>query len=43
MSGRQINRANWTKERITAFKRFLNGDTDASFRGKKPNESTEAH
>ena len=37
MSGRQINRANWTKERITAFKRFLNGDTDVTFRGKKPN------
>lgn len=37
MSGRQINRANWTKERITAFKRFLNGDTDITFRGKKPN------
>ena len=37
MSGRQINRANWTKERITAFKRYLNGDTDITFRGKKPN------
>ena len=37
MSGQQINRANWTKERIAAFKRFLNGDSDARFRGKKPN------
>ena len=37
MSGRQINRANWTKERIAAFKRYLNGDTDVTFRGKKPN------
>ena len=37
MSGRQINRANWTKERISAFKRFLNGDSGARFRGKKPN------
>ena len=37
MSGRQINRANWTAARIQAFKRFLNGDTNAKFRGAKPN------
>ena len=37
MSGRQINRANWTAARIKAFKRYLNGDTDAKFRGQKPN------
>ena len=37
MSGRQINRANWTAARIQAFKRYLNGDTNAKFRGQKPN------
>ena len=37
MSGSQINRANWTKARITAFKRYLQGDTGAKFRGQKLN------
>ena len=37
MSGRQINRADWTKERISAFKRFLNGDKDITYHGKKKN------
>jgi hypothetical protein len=37
MSGKQINRANWTKERIAAFRRYLAGDTNTKFRGRKPN------
>ena len=37
MSGKQINRANWTKDRIAAFRRYLAGDTDTKFRGRKPN------
>ena len=37
MSGRQINRADWTKERITAFKRYLGGDEKATFHGRKKN------
>ena len=37
MSGRQINRADWTKERITAFRRYLGGDEKATFRGRKKN------
>jgi len=36
-SGQQINRANWTKERIAAFRKYLGGDTDATFRGRKAN------
>lgn len=36
-TGQQINRANWTKERIAAFRRYLGGDTDATFRGRKKN------
>ena len=35
MSGRQINRGKWSKERIAAFKRFLGGDKSVSFRTKK--------
>ena len=31
------DRANWTAARIQAFKRYLNGDTNAKFRGQKPN------
>ena len=37
MSGRQINRADWTKERITAFRRYLAGDENAKFHGRKKN------
>ena len=37
MSGIQINRADWTAERIAAFKRFLGGDTSAQYRGRKKN------
>ncbi len=37
MSGPQINRANWTKERVNAFRKYLGGDEDASFRGRKRN------
>lgn len=37
MSGPQINRANWTKERILAFRKFVSGDEDAKFRGVKKN------
>ena len=33
----RINRADWTKERIAAFKRFLAGDKSATYRGKKKN------
>ena len=33
----RINRADWTKERIAAFKRFLAGDREATYRGKKKN------
>ena len=36
-TGLQINRADWTKERIAAFRRYLGGDTDVTFRGKKKN------
>ena len=36
-TGIQINRADWTKERIAAFRRYLGGDTDVTFRGKKKN------
>jgi hypothetical protein len=32
-----INRAQWSPERILAFKKFLSGDKGANFRGKKPN------
>lgn len=35
MSGRQINRGKWTKERIAAFKRYLGGDKSVTFRTKK--------
>ena len=31
----RINGANWTKERIQAFWKFLSGDKDAKFRGRK--------
>ena len=33
----RINRADWTKERIAAFKRYLAGDKQATYRGKKKN------
>ena len=33
----RINRADWTKERIAAFRRYLAGDKDASYRGRKKN------
>ena len=33
----RINRADWTKERIAAFKRYLAGDEDAEYRGRKKN------
>ena len=33
----RINRADWTKERIAAFKRFLAGDKEVAYRGKKKN------
>ena len=36
-TGQQINRANWTKERLAAFRKYLGGDTDATFRGRKKN------
>ena len=36
-TGQQINRANWTSERITAFRKYRRGDTTATFRGRKPN------
>ena len=32
-----INRAQWSPERILAFKKYLQGDTDAKFRGKNSN------
>ena len=31
----RINGANWTNERIQAFWKFLSGDKDAKFRGRK--------
>ncbi len=33
----RINRADWTKERIAAFKRYLAGDKEVTYRGKKKN------
>ena len=33
----RINRADWTKERIAAFRRYLAGDREASYRGRKKN------
>lgn len=33
MSGLQINRINWTKDRIRAYRRYLKGDKEATFRG----------
>ena len=33
----RINRADWTKERITAFRRYLAGDKQASYHGRKKN------
>ena len=33
----RINRADWTKERIAAFRKFLAGDREASYRGRKKN------
>ena len=33
----RINRADWTKERIAAFKRYLAGDKQASYHGRKKN------
>lgn len=36
-TGLQINRADWTKERIAAFRRYLGGDHAVTFRGKKKN------
>ena len=32
-----INRADWTKERIAAFKRYLAGDKEAKYHGRKKN------
>lgn len=39
MSGRQINRGKWSKERISAFKRYLGGDKSVTFRTKKSDGS----
>ena len=33
----RINRADWTKERIAAFRRFLAGDQEATYHGRKKN------
>lgn len=33
----RINRADWTKERIAAFRKFLAGDQDAEYHGRKKN------
>ena len=33
----RINRADWTKERIAAFRNFLAGNREATYRGKKKN------
>lgn len=33
----RINRADWTKGRIAAFKRFLSGDKEAKYHGQKKN------
>ena len=33
----RINRADWTKDRIQAFKRFLAGETAAQYHGRKKN------
>ncbi len=35
--GSQINRADWTKERIRAFRRYLGGDQGAEYHGRKKN------
>ncbi|MCH2064863.1 MAG: hypothetical protein MK194_14205 [Roseibacillus sp.] len=35
--GSQINRADWTKERIAAFRRYLGGDQGAQYHGRKRN------
>lgn len=35
MAGLQINRINWTKDRINAYRRYLLGDVGATFRGIK--------
>ena len=32
-----INKANWSAERILAFKKYLGGDKDITFRGKNAN------
>ena len=36
-TGDQINRVNWTKERIAAYRAYLGGDKDVRFRGKRQN------
>ena len=34
-TGQQINRANWTKQRIAAFRAYLGGNHKVTFRGRK--------